>query len=275
PGSGGLGNPGGALVKFIPAALWNPSNPSIASLDQSPWAAGSIYGLRLGRNGNNTDVGQGNEYGRGVWVEVTGTAPINLRAAAKDLKLTSFYRPEDMSVDLKALKEGNVRVCGTNTGQDVPGLEGDNHWGEVYCLSDESVEAASATAIDAGINIASIPEYQPLILGTGDFAMPDNIDIQPGRGLFVMTEDGEGPIYSPPRNNDIWACLDDGEDSDHLSDGCIKAATLNDLTAEPTGGFFDGTGRRYFVSIQHNITGHGVVLEVTGWQPNRGWFGGW
>ncbi len=275
PGSGGLGNPGGAVVKFIPSTLWNPSNPSIASLDQSPWAAGSIYGLRLGRNGNNTDVGQGNEYGRGVWVEITGTAPINLRAAAKDLKLTSFYRPEDMSVDLKALKEGNVRVCGTNTGQDVPGLEGDNHWGEVYCLTDESVEAASATAIDTGINIASIPEYQPLILGTGDFAMPDNIDIQPGRGLFVMTEDGEGPIYSPPRNNDIWACLDDGEDSDHLSDGCIKAATLNDLTAEPTGGFFDGTGRRYFISIQHNITGHGVVLEVTGWQPNRGWFGGW
>jgi len=24
-------------------------------------------------------------------------------------------------------------------------------------------------------------------------------------------------------------------------------------------------GTRYYVSIQHNVTGHGVVLVVTGW----------
>ena len=42
--------------------------------------------------------------------------------------------------------------------------------------------------------------------------------------------------------------------------------TLNDLTAESTGGTFEGTGKRYFVSIQHNVTGHGVILEVDGWQ---------
>ena len=23
---------------------------------------------------------------------------------------------------------------------------------------------------------------------------------------------------------------------------------------------------RFFVSIQHNVTGHGVILEITGWQ---------
>ena len=28
----------------------------------------------------------------------------------------------------------------------------------------------------------------------------------------------------------------------------------------------DSTGTRFFVSVQHNMTGHGVILEVTGWE---------
>jgi secreted PhoX family phosphatase len=47
----------------------------------------------------------------------------------------------------------------------------------------------------------------------------------------------------------------------------VRIGTLNDLTAEWTGGIFDASGRRFFVSIQHNVTGHGVILEITGWQP--------
>ncbi len=73
------------------------------------------------------------------------------------------------------------------------------------------------------------------------------------------------------RNNDIFDCLDDFDDADLLSDGCIRVATLNDLTAESTGGIFDASGRRFWVSIQHNVTGHGVVLEITGWKyPKSG-----
>jgi len=223
--------------------------------------------MRVGRNSANTDVGQGNEFGRGVWVEMAGAPPQNLRSAAATLKLTSYYRPEDMSIDQVVLAAGSVRFCGTNTGQDTPTSDpnGDNHWGEVYCVTDGTVEQASTITVSGGINTASIPEYQPLIIGDLDFAMPDNLDIQPGRGNFIVNEDGDGPIYSPPRNNDIWVCLDDGADTDHLTDACVKMMSLNDLTAESTGGIFDGTGKRYFVSIQHNVTGHGVVLEINGW----------
>lgn len=46
----------------------------------------------------------------------------------------------------------------------------------------------------------------------------------------------------------------------------MKVITLDDLTAETTGGVFDASGKRYFVSVQHNITGHGIILEVTGWK---------
>jgi hypothetical protein len=68
------------------------------------------------------------------------------------------------------------------------------------------------------------------------------------------------------RNNDIWDCLDDGADADQLSDACVKIISLNDLTAESTGGVFDSTGKAYYFSVQHNITGHGVVVKVSGWR---------
>ena len=46
----------------------------------------------------------------------------------------------------------------------------------------------------------------------------------------------------------------------------MRIGTLNDLNAEWTGGIFDASGDRFFVSIQHNVTGHGVIFEITGWQ---------
>ncbi len=42
-------------------------------------------------------------------------------------------------------------------------------------------------------------------------------------------------------------------------------ATLNDLTAEWTGGIFDATGKHFYVSIQHNISGKATILDITGW----------
>jgi secreted PhoX family phosphatase len=302
PGTAGLGGPGGSQMKFIPSAQWTPGNPAITSLAQSPYTAGRIFGLRIGKNSNNTDVGQGNEFGRGVWVElvegqVIGTTTIarsDLRGAASALKLTAYYRPEDIDIDLKALDAGNVRFCGTNTGQDLPVASGgDNHWGEVYCITDgttaQAGDTTTTTQIIGGVTYtqltASTPEYQPLIFGNFDFAMMDNVAYQPGRGNWVIHEDGEGPVATPKRGNDLWDCLDDGADKDILSDGCVKIATINDQSgslaggggAEWTGGIFDATGKRFFVSVQHAIgvgtTGtygpgyaHGYIIEIDGWQ---------
>ena len=46
----------------------------------------------------------------------------------------------------------------------------------------------------------------------------------------------------------------------------MLVGTLNDLTAEWTGGIFNEQGTRFFVSVQHNISGASTVLEITGWQ---------
>jgi len=94
--------------------------------------------------------------------------------------------------------------------------------------------------------------------------MMDNIAYQPGRGNWIIHEDGDGPEVG--RNNDLWACVDDGDDDDELSDGCVRVGTLNDLTAEWTGGFFTRFGDHFIVSVQHNATGHGVILDITGWR---------
>jgi secreted PhoX family phosphatase len=270
------------VFKFIPTNLWTGGAP-ITDLANSPLTAGRIFGLRVGRNNGTTpDSGWGNEYGRGWWVEVTGRAdvgstPINLRNAALTLKLTGYYRPEDAEFDGKEFALGNVRFCGTNTGQDTTdtGAVGDNHWGEVYCLRDSTFTAAAvtttATQTISGVNYSvltgTVPEYQALVLGNKDFAMMDNIAYHPTRGFWVLNEDGDGATWTPKRNNDIWACLDDGADADKLSDSCVKLMTLNDLMAETTGGTFDATGTRYFVSVQHPNTNHGIILEINGWIP--------
>jgi hypothetical protein len=310
PGTGGVGGLGGSFYKFIPTTPWVVGNPPITDLSQSPLVSGRVFGFRPGRNGgsfSNADAGPGNEFGRGWWIEIVegqviGTATISrtdLGAAATALHLSAYYRPEDIDVDQKALAAGNVRICGTNTGQDVS--QGDNHWGEVYCITDgtlaQAADTTTATQTLATLGVTgnvpytvlanSTPEYQPLVIGNFDFAMMDNIAYQPGRGNWILHEDGEGPSSPVPlkRGNDLWDCLDDGADKDILSDGCVKIASINDTIgagsggggAEWTGGIFDATGQHFYVSIQHAIgTGtsgtpgptyaHGYILDITGWQ---------
>ena len=247
------GTPGGAYFKFIPTTPRSDSS-SVTNLNQSPLVSGTVYGLRLGKRSGNTDYGQGSNTGLGVWVPITpgGGFNVDLRAAAAGLKLTGYYRPEDAEVDPAALSQGNVRFCGNNTGN-----EGTDHiWGETICVTDGTLAQATANT--------ATPEAQYFVIGTPDFAMMDNLAYQPGRGNWIIHEDGDGPEVG--RNNDLWSCLEDGDDADSLSDGCLRIGSLNDLTAEWTGGIFDGSGNHFYVSVQHNITGHGVILDITGWR---------
>lgn len=246
----GSGTPGGAYFKFVPSVLRNPAAGPITNLADSPLAAGSVYGLRLGLRSGATDYGQGTQTGLGKWVLASAAPGANLRSIAATLKLTGYYRPEDLAIDEVALANGEVRWCGNNTGNESD----DRSYGETICLTD-------GTLAEAG-TAASVPEVQYLVIGNPQFAMMDNIAYQPGRGNWVIHEDGD----QLQGNNDLWACMDDGQDTDLLSDSCIRIGTLNDLNAEWTGGVFTASGKRFFVSVQHNVTGNGVVLEVTGWK---------
>jgi Bacterial protein of unknown function (DUF839) len=248
------GTAGGAYFKFIPTRPWG--GGTISDLTQSPLVSGTIYGLRLGKRNGSTDYGQGSNTGLGTWIPIPPPADPgvgqNLRAQAAALKLTGYYRPEDIDIDRVAEADGRVRFCGNNTGNE----DQDHIWGEAICITDGTLTQATANG--------AVPEAQYFVIGTPELAMMDNMAFQPGRHNWILHEDGAGPDVG--RNNDLWSCLEDGADDDALSDGCIRVATLNDLNAEWTGGTFDGTGHAFYVSVQHNVTGHGVVLKIIGWQ---------
>jgi secreted PhoX family phosphatase len=256
------GAPGGAYYKFIPSVPWNGSfhAATAADLAHSPLAAGKVYGLRVGTRGG-TDYGQGTETGLGAWIGLCdGTTTCgNLRAAAVANHLTGYYRPEDAEKDRTALAAGQVKWCINNTGNEASQNSG-HTWGNTMCVSDGSFAEALA-------NTAK-PDAQLFMVGTSELAMPDNIAQQPGTGNWVMHEDGD--IADTHQNNDVWICLPDGADVDDLTDGCVRMATLNDLIAnggegaEWTGGFWDASGSTFYVSVQHNMTGDGTLLAITG-----------
>src|SRR5215467_13320118 len=116
----GNGNAGGAIYKYVPATPYAGSGAITPA--SSPLALGKIYGMRLGTNSNNTDYGQGTEIGKGVWVLIDAPLPdgngnIALRTAQTSLKLTGYYRPEDMDLDEEAAADGITRKCFTATGR--------------------------------------------------------------------------------------------------------------------------------------------------------------
>lgn len=243
------GGPGNFLFKFIPDAPFTGSGP-ITNLADSPYAAGSYFGLRVGLG---TNFGQGREFGFGQWIPFPRVDNPNIEAQGLAAGLTGYYRLEDSDIDTAALANGNVRVCTPATGDET------NHlYGEVVCLTDGAVAEAKANT--------AVPEVQPFTIGgtSRGMNMPDNIAFQPFTGNAIVHEDAE-TTFEFPHNNDLWDCLPDGQDQDLLTDGCIRIATLNDLTAEWTGGIFDASGQHFYVSIQHNISGQATILDITGW----------
>src|SRR5262249_8762554 len=109
------GSRGGALFKFIPDSKFGGVGV-ITDPTLSPFASGSLYGMRIGNGtGNNTDYGQGTEIGQGVWLPIIAAnytdanGNILLRNAQVALNLTGYYRPEDYDLDPIALAHRDVR----------------------------------------------------------------------------------------------------------------------------------------------------------------------
>jgi hypothetical protein len=240
---------GDSYDKFVPTHPFTGSAP-ITDLSQSPYASGDVFGLRVGLGAN---YGQGREFGVGQWVLLLHAANPDLENEGRAAGVTGYYRPEDLSLDPVALQTGSVRMCGPDTGDESHHL-----YGQVICITDGTLAQAMANS--------ATPEVQPFVFGgtSRGINMPDNVAFQPRSNNLVVHEDAE-TTFEGPHNNDLWSCLPDGGDQDLLTDGCVRVATLNDLTAEWTGGIFDATGQHFYVSVQHNISGKATILDITGW----------
>ena len=267
----GAGNPGGAIYKFVPDHPYF-GNSVITDPTRSPLVSGQIYGLKVGSNGDN---GQGTEIGQGVWVDIDEAAymdangNIRLRSAQAALKLTGYYRPEDMDIDPVALSNDEIRECWANTGRMSNGggsvEETGKIYGEVMCITEEFDPTAVSDAI---------PTVTRFIAGNPQFNYFDNVAFQPHTGNLVVVEDGEVEVVKEDgttelRGNDLLMCLPDGDDDDVQSDGCIRFASLRDTASEPTGPIFNAAGDTLYVSLQHRATGVGALLKITGFKTRH------
>jgi hypothetical protein len=253
------GNAAGGIFKFVPTHPWA-GGASIASLAESPLAAGSVSVMRLGIRTNFTDYGQGSNTGAGKWVPLTTPPdPVtwDLDAAAKVVGMTGFYRPEDMDLDPLAWADGRIRACWNNTGNDAA-----SNWGETLCFED-----LPAPALPTGRQ----PVVEPFVLGNPELRMADNLDFQPKTGILYILMDATTSDEDPNRTNDaVWACLPDRADPDVLSDGCVRVMNLRDGAAEFTGIEFLADGKSFLIHLQHRtqdgraVPGTADEIEVSG-----------
>jgi len=276
----GGGAAGGGVYKFVPSVPFAGGGP-VTVPAQSPLAAGTIFGLRVGAAGSS-NWGQGAEIGKGSWtaVNLAGLNVVDpngnviLRNAQALQRFTGYYRPEDMDIDPIAAEKGVFRACWANTGREShsggSAVENSAVYGEVMCLTEEPPSAAVPSP-----PTGTIPKVDRFIAGSPHAAMFDNVAFQPHTGNLVVLEDGPTSIVLPdgstqPRGNDLWMCLPDGDDDDTQSDGCVRFASLRDTTSEPTGFIFLASGKAAFVHLQHrevDAANHrGSLLMISGFK---------
>jgi secreted PhoX family phosphatase len=262
---------GGAVFKFVPTTpAPEPMTPAaaatlsqVANKDMSPFASGKLYGLQIGSKAPGAQVGQGNQYGEGRWIELSPSATVTLRADAAAKGATGYYRPEDLEGDSIARTDGSFRFCWTNTG-----VSARKNWGEVLCATD-SPNAAEPTG--------TTPNVQIFTPGNSKMNQPDNIEFQPKTGIVYIIEDTP-TVDGVSKPGDIWACLRDGADDDNLTDGCVRVLSVVNASAEPTGFKFDASGKRAYLNIQHSGDDpatpgderrYDEMLEIRGFEPNE------
>jgi hypothetical protein len=241
------GKPGGGIYKFVPATPRASGAGPIASLTQSPLAAGSVYVLRLGLRSGGTDYGQGSNTGAGKWIGPLSTATDLATSALAAGGYTGYYRPEDMDLDPIAWAKGELRACWANTGNDAQ-----EQWGEVLCFTDKPTG-------EAGFSTGTRPVVEPFVIGNPHLRMPDNLDFQPRTGILYVLMDATTSAEGGTSNDDVWACLRDGADDDTLSDGCVRVMSLKDGNAEFSGIKFLADGKSFLIHLQHRTqTGRAV-----------------
>ena len=282
------GAAGGGIYKFVPTFKWA-GGAHITVPAQSPFASGTVYGLRVGAQGSS-NWGQGAETGKGAWVEINlggtgvqdGFGNIILRTAQALQRFTGYYRPEDMDIDPIAAENGVFRACWANTGRmshtGSSLVENSGVKAEVMCLVEHPPSTAAPNPVTG-----TIPTVDRFVAGSEERGMFDNVAFQPKTGNLVVLEDNSvtsvksvDPLVTELRGNDLWICLPDGDDDDVLTDGCVRFASIRDTSAEPSGFIFVGSGESAFVNIQHRAVNdglgagnHGALIKISGFKVKR------
>jgi uncharacterized protein len=186
-------------------------------------SSGQLYALKV------TDA-TADRTGNAVWLPLDREAvKIDSHAAANAAGATSFDRPEDVEI---ATSTGNNRG-GIDTM--YVALTGEDR---VIAVDLNKDTAEVRTYVKAGVNAPA------------DFKMPDNVALDKNGNLYITEDPGGSYKTGKTKGDDIWVATP-AQGNKGMADSTVRFATLTDSEAEPTGIYFDKSGKTLYVNIQH------------------------
>ena len=214
---------GGYIYKFTPD---RPGN----------LGSGQLFVLRL-----NTPTSA--RLGAATWVPLDRAAvQINSDVAATAVGATGYARPEDVETGAGRFREDPLdnTLYVAITGED------------------------RVLAIDLGSNNSSTAVISDYVRAPGNapegFDSPDNLALDQEGNLLIAEDPGSTFAGGKRLGDDVWAAtppfISDGE-----AEEVTRFASTTDCDAEPTGIYFDRSGKTLFVNIQHR-GGDGADLAV-------------
>ena len=181
----------------------------------------------------------GDRTGEAEWVELNqAQVEVNAEVAAAAVGATGYNRPEDVEI---ATSTGNNRG-GTNILYvAVTGRPDDNR-----------IIAIDLRELNGGNNHSTAFVYDYVKLGLNapaDFEMPDNLALDKNGNLYITEDPATAP--STGRGDDIWVAVPAAGGQHLPASSVVRFASLTDCSAEPTGIYFDLSGKTLFVNAQH------------------------
>ena len=178
----------------------------------------------------------GDRTGEAEWIPLDRAAvQVDASAAADAVGATGYARPEDLEM---ATSTGNNRG-GANTLY-------------VAITAEHRVLQVDLREPNGGADhsTARVSDYVRVGLNaTSEFSWPDNLALDRAGNLYIA-EDPGGSFASKRQGDDIWVATPT-TGSQGPAANVVRFASLTDCDAEPTGLYFEMTGDRLFVNVQH------------------------
>jgi secreted PhoX family phosphatase len=181
----------------------------------------------------------GDRTGEAEWVELNqAQVEVNAEVAAAAVGATGYNRPEDVEI---ATSTGNNRGGANILYVAVTGRPDDNR-----------IIAIDLREPNGGNNHSTAFVYDYVKLGLNapaDFEMPDNLALDKNGNLYITEDPATAP--STGRGDDIWVAVPAAGGQHLPASSVVRFASLTDCSAEPTGIYFDLSGKTLFVNAQH------------------------
>ncbi len=213
--------------------------------DKNDLSSGQLFVLRV-------TAPSGDRTGEAQWVPLDrASVQVDSDVAAQAVGATGYARPEDVQTGLST---GN-----THNGTNVlyVAITGENRVLAVDLTVGDEDRAVVYEYVRAGLNA-------PL-----DFSAPDNLALDRAGNLYI-TEDPGGNFPAKIIGDDIWVATPGKGTSKFLAESTVRFASVTDCDSEPTGIYFETTGQRLFVNIQHRGgDGRDLAMVVNRPQGNQ------